>query len=409
MRKIFVLLLILLGFGLIPGSAQGDDTPFLRMLARVPDTTAAREFLTYVDYRAIIAARPGAPSVSTWQQYEATARTEAGGRLQAALMGIMSGPSYFTQSFLLGGDMAEAVGFDPFTVERGIEYGQPPATVTILEGNFDTNAVIAAHEARGYTESELGSLTLLCGADGCENGLTLNLRDRNPANPFGGSLGRSQPVLVGDGLVVSSPSIGALDLAASSINGESGSLADNADYRAAAEALSASGAVLQAYFITPSEISTASEALTNLSLSAAEIKALRAQLAKDFVPVPQYNLIVLGDTATDSEQIGTVALVYANETDAEAAAALFPAKLQNSESLQMGRAFGEVLADRGVTSIDATVYAASTGRSVMLLALHAPLPKDTTEEGRPQASSLVYSVLARAYFARDLGWLATQF
>lgn len=407
MRKTFILVLVMLSVGLIAGTAQGEETPLLRMLARIPNTSAARESLSYVDYRALIAARPGASTVSSWLEFELTSSIGGSGsrQLMAALIGIQSGPAFFSRSFPQGGAMAEAVGFDLFTIERAAEFGTPPETVAILEGDFDTDAVIAAQTARGYTEDDVGDLTLLCGVDGCDSGMNTNLRDRNPANPFGGEFGRSQPVLVGEQLVASSPSIEALDLTASTINGEGDSLADDTDYAAAAEAISTDGVLLQAYFIAPANIPPLSEALLDaVSMTAAEIKMLRATLAQNFVPMPPYSLIAIADAATDSEQLGLVALVYADQADAEAAAALFPAQLQDFESLLTHRPFGEHLAERGVSSIEATVYPASTGRSVMLLTLHAPLPED---EDAP--SSVMFRLLAQAYFTRDLGWLATAF
>lgn len=413
MRKPVLLALLLLWITIFPASAQDaeSESPLLRMLARIPDTPAARDSLTYVDYRALIAARPGAPLVEDWQAFESIMDRDGADAdlLMGALMGVQSGPAFFGRYFMEGGAMSEIVGFDPFTIARAAEYGQPPDTVTILEGNFDADAVIAAHEARGYTVDESADLTLLCASDGCDTGNMMNLRDRNPANPFGGDLGRSQPVLLGESIVASSPSLDALNGAVSAIAGDKDSLADNPDYRAAAEALAGHGAVLQAYFVEPSLIAPLSAAIANPRLSPEALEALRERLQAEFVPMPFYHLAVLADSATDAEQVALVALVFASEADAQSAADLFPARLEQYVSLAVQQPFAELLADRGVTSIDAEIIPASTGRSVLVLALHAPLPADEDEDGRTPASSLVYSLLVRAYMQRDLGWLATQF
>lgn len=411
MRKAFVLMIVLLIVGLLPATAQEDDrNPFMQMLARIPDTAAAREWLTYIDYRAVIAARPGAPAVTTWQEFESASRDETGGQLMSALIGIQSGPAYFARSLMQGGEMAEAVGFDPFMVERAAEFGLPPGAGVILEGSFDREAIIDAHAARGYTENSAGDLTLLCSADGCDNGMNINIRDRNPANPFGGDLGRSQPVLVGDQLVVSSPSIEVLDQSADTINGDADSLASDPDYSAAAEAISSEGTVTQAYFINPGAIQPLSEALLGSVSDPAAVKARRAALAQSFVPMPPYDLIAIGETATETEQVALLALVYADQVDAEAAAALFPAHIMEFESFAVGRTFGDLLTTRGVTSVEATIYAARSGRSVMLLTLRAPLPAAETPDGEsPQPASQVYGLLVQAFFRRDLGWLATEF
>ncbi|MCC6805651.1 MAG: hypothetical protein IT319_22405 [Anaerolineae bacterium] len=407
MRKTlaFALVSLLLILGLFPAAAQNDDNAFLRMLARIPDTAGAREWLTYVDYRALIAARQGAVQVTSWSEFELAnnSNSEPAHQLMMALLGVHAGPQFFTNVFTAGADMADVVGFDPFTVERAAEFSQPPAMTTILEGDFDRNAVIAAHAARSYSESQLGDLTLLCGADGCDSGTMINMRNINRANPFGGELGRSQPVLVGDGLVASSPSINMLEGTAETINGSFDSLASDPDYSAAAEALGTAGPVLQAYIFNPADILPLSEALAGLTADPAAVKAQRAELAANFVPVPAYNLIAIGDAATDSEQIALLALVYTDQADAEAAAALFPAQLTDFESFAYQRPFSDVLTERGVTSVEASVYPASSGRSVMVLTLRASLPDADT------ASSMAFGVLINAFIRRDVGWLAMEF
>lgn len=407
MRKtlIFALVPLLLILGLFPTAAQNDDNAFLRMLTRIPDTAAAREWLTYVDYRALIAARQGAFQVTSWSEFELAnnSNTEPAHQLMMALRGVNAGPQFFASIFSAGGDMAAVVGFDPFMVERAAEFSQPPATTTIIEGDFDSDTVIAAHAARGYSESQLGDLTLLCGAAGCDSGAMINVRDRNRANPFGGELGRSQPVLVGDRLVASSPSIDMVEGTAETINGGIDSLASDPDYSAAAEALGTAGPVLQAYIFNPTDILPLSDALAGLSADPAAVKALRAELAANFVPVPAYNLIAFSDAATDSEQIALLALVYDDVADAQAAAALFPAQLTDFQSFAYQRPFSDVLTNRGVTSVEASVYPASSGRSVMLLTLRAPLPDADT------ASGMVFGLLANAFIRRDVGWLAMEF
>lgn len=401
MRKIFGLIALTLFLGLAPTAAQSDDSPLLRMLARIPAAAAAHEYFSYVDYRAVFAARPGAPNITTWQEFAAADGDERTALL-GALSGVQSGPASFMHYLYQSGDTPEVVGFDIFAVDRAVEYGQQPETVTVLEGDFDADAVVAAHAARGYTASELGALTLLCSADGCD-GMKLNLANRNLANPFGGDLGRSQPVLLGDRLIASSPSSAELDLAAAAINGNADSLASVPDYAAAVEAISAAGTPMQAYFINPSSIMPPSAALAGSVSDPDQLKALLAELERTFVPVPPYNLLVIGDTATASEQIGLVALVYTNPADAEAAAALFPAQLTDTDSLTETRSFGEIFAARGVRAVETSVYPASAGRAVLLLTLRAPLATGDS------AASDIFKVLVRSYATRNLSWLATVF
>jgi hypothetical protein len=413
-QKWVLLITVLLAFGIAPVFAQTTDNPLLQMLARIPDSPSAREYLTYVDYRALIAARPGAPVITSSQQLAALvdSKSKDGRLVMAALYGLKSGPTFFANAVLPAGSKSqEVVGFDLFAIQRAAEFGKPPDLGDVLEGDFDAQAVTAAHEKRGYTATDVNGLTLLCPAAGCDSGLQLDMSQINNANPFGGNIGRNQPVLVGDKLIASAPTSDTINAIASATAGKSPTLAEQVDYHAAAEAISANGTLIQTYFINPMDIGSASNDILNSRLSPDQIKTRMSQLQADFVPMPAYNLIALADSATDSEQQAMVALVYTTQADAQAAAALFPKHLQDYKSLAIQKPMNEVLQDRGVTAVEASVYPASTNRYVTVVRLHAPLPSNAipANETMPQASSLVYTLLVRAYMSRDLGWLATQF
>lgn len=408
MRKGLVFLLVLLLAVFSSALAQPDDSPLLQMLARIPDSENGRDFLTYADYNALIAARPGAPSVKSWGDFTALGK-EQSALFISALQGLSSGPEFYTRSFMLLGDMPSIVGFDLFDIQRAAAYGQPPQSVALLEGDFDPDAVIAAHMARGYTQTKQDGTTLLCSANGCD-GTQISMADRNPANPFGGELGRTQPVLVGSGFVASSTSVDAIRVLSGTLAGDTRSLADQPDYHAAAEAITQSGALLQAAFLRPTDIAPASTALMNSNLSAEQAQRLLDQIKADFVPLLQYNLVAFADTASADGQTTLIALVYTNHDQAETAAEMFPERLTQAQSFQVQDTFGHVLKGRGVTAADVSIYDASSSRSVVVVALHSPLPSTTVTEGEaPEAMSRVYTLLMRALYSRDLGWLATQF
>src|SRR5664279_4656463 len=193
-KKLLLLALVILVLGIGSVMAQSDESPLLQMLARIPDTPTAHDYLTYVDYRALIAARPGAPNVTSWQDFSSLQGSKEGALFMSVLQGISSGPQFYVTWFRSDKDMPATVGFDQFASDRAVEYNKPPATVTLLQGSFDSNAIIVAHEARGYTTQQTGSFTLLCGANGCYRGINADPSAINHANPFGGDLGRTQPV-----------------------------------------------------------------------------------------------------------------------------------------------------------------------------------------------------------------------
>ncbi len=396
LRKVLSITLLLM-IGILPAAAQ-DSSPFMQMLARIPNTPAAQEYFSYVDYHAIFAERPDTPAITSWQQFsDATSTKDQGAaQLMAALMAIRSGPDFYARSFQQAKDFPTTVGFDIFAVDQGVQYGNPPASVTLLTGNFDQQAVIAAHEARGYTETQASDLTLLCGANGCDGGAQLDMQNINRANPFGGDLGRSQPVLVGKDLIASSPDLPSVQAVADTAAGKGDSLADVPDYHAAAAALTANRTLLQADFIAPTDIAAASA--DQMGASAPTPAEL----------VPQYSLIAIADTVTDTEQQTLVALVYPNEADAQAAAALFPAHLTEATSQRTKQSFADMLAARGMTSADTSVFSDNGNRYVTVLTLQAPIPDINVSNPRNSATGLLFAVLTQAYRSRDLGWLATQ-
>ena len=111
----------------------------------------SREYLSYIDYAALLTSRPGVPEITSWAQFSSLmdSKSDASRLTMAALMGIQSGPGFFTQTLMRSQGMPDAVGFDVFTIERAIEFGNPPEQGDVLEGNFDIQAVTDAHTKRG--------------------------------------------------------------------------------------------------------------------------------------------------------------------------------------------------------------------------------------------------------------------
>lgn len=414
MQKGLLLLALLLLTGAFSASAQDDDNPLLDMLARVPNGIAAREWLTYIDYDAVINARPGAPLVQSWEEFEALSALN-GDEIKLymnALGAIRSGPAFFARYFQQSGEMSEVVGFSLFDIQRGIEYGQPPGQVVILEGDFDSDTIIAAHEARGYMQITEGDFTLLCPAAGCDTGAQSNLADRNLGNPFGGDLGRSQPVLLGNGLVASSTDDQALSTVAAASANEAKTLADQPDYRAAAEAVNSVGAVLQTYFISPLDVSSGSVAalFMNPNMTQEQVEALREQLFERFDPLPQYQLITLAHTVNGNEEQAIVALTYANAGAAQTAAEVIMQRLESYTSLVTRKPFLEMFTDNGVT-VDTSIYDPDSNRPTILVTFRSALPPAEVPENAFDTRSIgvPYARLTQAYIQRDLGWLATEF
>lgn len=414
MRKLLIFSLLVLSMSIASVSAQDEESnPLLEMLAKIPAELSAQEWLTYIDYHAIIAARPGAPQVTSWDEASAALDSDEQDNplLMSALMSYQSGPQEIAQYLMQAGESIDVIGLDLFAIERAIQFANPPASVTILEGDFDTDAISSAFADLDYTESDEAGLMLLCPANGCDTGMEQNLANRDPANVFGGQLGRSQPLLMGENWIASSPSDTALNSVIAAVSDDSESLADLPAYQVAANVLSAKGTVLQAYFILPTMIggSITDILLMNSRMTQEQVEAILERLEADFEPMPAYSLVVLAEVATAEEDLTVIVLIYPDGETAATAAEVLPARIENYTSLVTQQVFSEMLEDRGVTSIDTEVVEGEE-RAALVLTLNAPLPGTDTPEGasRPQQLGMVYNLFVRSYMMRDMGWLATS-
>ena len=410
-----IFFLIFIGLLTYSIQAQQQETPLLRLLNQIPDGEAAAETFSYVDYRAIVETRSGAPLITSADDWEALVSRDAKelSLWMAAFFGVASGPSDLLQNVREPLPMRDVTGIDLFAIERAFAYGMPPGEVWLLEGEFDTEAIANTHIERDYQEQTVVGVTLWCGNDDCD-GSVMDLSSREPADPFGGRLGRRQPLFVTDSLVASSANTDRLVALAQAVAGETDSLAQNDNYLSLAEAITQKGRLLQAWFISPLDIMPASANLVNSligeELSADQIEALRAEMEAEFTPLPQYRLLGFADTVSDSEQIAIAALVYNDAEKASEAAEIVVQQIEDYVSLATQEPLSDMLEERGVTAVETSIYE-NDERAVLLVSLHAPLPaEEPIAEGLgPVSSSLVFHLLINMYQQRDLGWLATAF
>ena len=380
-------------------STAMTDAPnyFLQMLAHIPDTDLAKTGpLSYANYRALIASRSGAPEYESFEEWQAAADAESDdfGLWMAAFRGLTGGPSRMIQdSFLFGGEWEDVVGFDFFDIDRGIEFGRPPELGIVLAGEFDTDAVSSAFSNRNYTSEAVGDFMLWCNPNGCEDGLTQNIAEVNRANPFGGFLGREEPVMVSADIILNTPDFGLLGQLVETNTDATPSLADNPTYRAAAEAIHREGQLLQAFIISPEWFFGEGGLI---------------QVEDEAEPIPDYQLLVLADTATEDAQIAYVGLIYDIEADAQLAAESIVHRIENVESLARATPLMDIFTERGVESINSQVVAhEATGHYVMLLSMRAPLPSNEPDDGnRLVSSSMVYGTFYRMIQQFDVAWLA---
>ncbi len=421
-RCMWILVCLMLAFGLSGGVSAQPDSPLLRMLARTPDIPQNRGEIYFNDRQAIALAYPPAQMPGDWDEFALLSPEAADDPdlfpLEVWWRVLINYRSSLTmRNFQAYTDMPAVVGFDFFQIDRELNVGQPPGTITQFEGRFDLERVRAALQMQDYAlEPDLAG-EIWCGSDGCDDGMMTNMENRNPANPFGGEIGRSQPILLADGMIASSASIDNVQAQAVVMNENRGSLAELPPYQAAVEAISQQGVLLQAYFWDGDLLLQMKEpTFIDPRLSpdqAGEI--FRRLLDADFQTLPQYELLAFADIVTETHQVGRIALVYSSDADAKQAVGLLPERISGYISFAQNRPLNEMLADRKVDAVDVEVVKAA-GRYVVLVSFATPKatpeqivqltmtnpdPPDVTAPGR------VYALLTDMAIRADLGWLST--
>ena len=189
-----------------PGPLTGSAA-LLAALARVPDTTDARQnAVSWLDQRAVAAARPGAaqPGSSAELQGLLASDDPAAELWLAAMQGVSSGDPDILARLRSAARWPAELGFDVTDIDQHLLFGLPPGDGSVLVGTFDPGVVADAFAMRGFTASAADGHTLLCGPAGCESGMAVHLADSDPGLLFGAALGRSEPIAVSSSEILSS-------------------------------------------------------------------------------------------------------------------------------------------------------------------------------------------------------------
>jgi hypothetical protein len=383
----------------LPASAQDTTNPLLDMLKLVPDneeTQAGVPLVNYVDYRAVEQAR-GIDKPPTKADFDN--QTDTSGLWIAASNGVMSGMrlDYFMQ-YLEG--MEQAVGFSWFDINQALTFGNPPSMGVVLTGTFDANAIAAAFKTRDFTSKKQDDTTVWCGPNGCDEGQKTNVANRDPANPFGGDLGRDEPfALLTADIVADSADYGVLSAILDTHQGKQASLADNSTVQAAANVITGKGTLRQAQFFNGADVGDYSQMVATDSPDSDQPDSL-----------PTYALAFFADLYSNDEQSALIGLVYDDEESAQTATALLIDHLQMAQSVVRKQPFMDLIEAREGHITGATVETdAATGKFIALLDIRYPMPSNEKQDTGYTASSLVFKLLIDAIYQRDATWLAADF
>lgn len=398
----YIALLLFCLMIIAPASAQ-TEPPLLDMLALVPDTKESRSaVLSYVDYRAMERAR----GIEKPTADDLLNRTDLGGQWLTTSFGIYGG---MPLNFVLAGleEMPEIVGFSFLDIDRSLVFGTPPSMGMVLDGDFDPDRIDAAYTAAGFEAHDFDGVTVYCGPDGCDSGTKMNLSNRNPANPFGGALGRSEPLAVLPDLLANSSDLSVVEGMLAAFQGEQASLADAPDYHAVVHAAAEQGSINQIQFVNPADLMTIDPAA--LMLDEGGIEQLQ-EATSGFETLPVYSLAAFADVWDGSEQRVLILLAYGEEANAQAAADELAKRMDSFVPPSTNAPFSERLEDIGGTVDAPAVYTdAETGYSIAIWSMRYPMPPNEAPEGeRLTASSLGFRFFIDALYRRDLYVLALE-
>lgn len=397
-----ILITLMLSSLLLPLSLSAQDDPaehpLFAMLAQVPALasipTDDRPIIeiSYADYRAAEQARPGVPSPESWAAFESEENTDL---WIANITRITSGWPNLNIVSRAGPDMPEVMGFDFFDIDRTMAFGSPPAQGFIFGGDFDAEAIAAAHTARDYTQTDVEGIAVWCGPVGCENGTKVNPADRNLANIFGGDLGRQQPFALVPGYILQSAGWGVLNAMIDAHQGEIDSLLALNEYRAIAEAITEPqddtlDLLVQVQFMLAT------------NLVGDPMGPDLTPITEDYGTLPPYSLAAMADRQEGDFQVAMLAVAYLTEEDAAQAAeeltrrlAGFPANVEAPDTPLI-----EAETIGGSVDEGRVYYSESADRWVALASIRYPLPTERDENGRLVQSGLAYRLWFNAYVRR---------
>lgn len=406
--------------GASDGASDDAVPPILEMFSAIPANISftGGDFIGFSDFRAGAAAR-GLTDYENWTDFAADLDgDELNARLLLQSLPVTGFPG--AQYLIIGGpDMPQVMGFDFFDIDAVLTYGQPPEQVQVFMGEFDTDQIDAAVTANGYIREDLGDLPYWCSEEGCDAGQRSDLINRNPANFFGGDLGRRFPfVQLGDQLVASAAQR-RVEAAAAVYSDEGGSLADDPRFLTAVNAMygaftngdeDEAPLLREAYFIPADILTGGLDPLAFNRMTPEQIEALKERLETgDENPLPIYRLAVLTDFGSTSHQFAQIVLIYASEADAQAATEIIPQRLETMESLASGQPLLDRFADRDMELLAPLVYEDEvTGQYAAVLTFQYPAASDELEDGRVARTGLGYTLLVNMLMTRDLYWLAPE-
>lgn len=385
--------------------AQDEDvSPFLRAVGLLPTPAVVEEpfvLFTYADIHAALASR-GIDVPTDWSGVEALEHPNT------VVFSLPQGmPGDLAPYLVIGAPgYRDRMGFDFFQVGQTLEFAGPPYTVYVLQGSFDPEQVVEAFVARDYEIVADEPATFLCPVAGCDTGMSTNLINRDLSVPFGGHLGRRQPVAVTGDLVISSTSDLVVEALLATRAGEFPSFADVPEVRALDALLAGFPYVTTVTMVNPAATALLDPmAIIGFGPDAdpSRLEAVHAEL--DSLPLPFYNLTAFASVADEQNEYGLALLIYPDAELAAIAAASVDQRLQSFEYGSAGLSFADYYGERGAIE-PATVFThEESGISIVVLSIVREIPPLLDDDGVTVQTGQGFSRLFGSVTMRDAFWL----
>lgn len=378
---------------------EDTENIFLELLQTVPDILENRNEVYFADRRAIESAYPNTQMPATFADFDALDQPQWIGWFKAVFRLYVPTGMYMRQM----ATMPDVIGIDYFDTEQELMYGTPPNQGLILRGYFEADPIEIAFANRDY---EQVSDHLWCLDGDCTTGSNIDLANVDTSNPFGGHLGRSQPVVIHENWIASSTSTAQLGYLPTGAQLPPSNLAEHPDIFDAVTAINSLGVLIQASIWEGSTVGYYNNFSSLVGNTDIDLTHLGLD---DLDGIAPYTLAVFGDIATEDEQVAVVALTFNSTADAEQSLQEITHRLETQSSIITGQSFKDLIEQR-LATVSTQVIEGDT-YSVGLVMFSAPKAtfEQLIDEPAPYewtSPSMLYSLLLSMITRRDLIWMA---
>lgn len=384
-----------------PASLAQDSTApntFAEMLAAVPDTPESRRWLTFGDIEAWHTAW------NTLRPLDLTTLDllpEVPRKLWMFVLPYQTAPpSALGMEYLMFDDQRDVYGFDFFHVDRTIEVGNPPETVTLIEHHADPGEIATALLTTGYTAEDYGNWTLYSILDDYQVALGSDLD-----LPQVGQLGARNRIALNGQRMIIARATGLVTNVIAADSGEQPALIDDPSYAALATALSdplldGTGSLVGVVAQSGLEYVGMLSVMLGPRISAEQLETVRETygINNPDTVLPLFDTVAFATSHAEDASYLTLALAFPPGTDTDHAISVLEAKMPDYQSIMADMSFSDrwSLDRSGAIEID--------GIPVVLVTMRVENPALPASGETYQPNVLNWY---RMIVARDLVFLAT--